>query len=883
MKRIIRSVSFLCLVASFLFSCIDKTSSEHLLSDESYRLKTIEQFEKRKQWIEKKDSTRLAVFSRPLTMQQTEALQFLYAYMPLNDLADYSGEFFLEQVDFALKARETFPWGKDISDELFLHFVLPCRVNNENLDHARGVFFQELKGRLQGLTAEEAALEVNHWCHEKVSYRGSDSRTSAPLATLRTSWGRCGEESTFTVTAMRSVGIPARQVYTPRWAHQNDNHAWVEVYVDGRWQYLGACEPEAKLNVGWFDVPAKRAMMIHTKAFGQYAGKEETIVSTPLYAELNVLSAYADTASVQVEIEDENGNPIKNARVAFGLYNYAEFYPIATRYTDKQGKTALTTGKGDLCIWASYGGRYAYQVVATDRSEIVKLQIPATVHAPLAKAEVYELNVPVEQNVSLLSPELLRANGIRLAQEDSIRNLYMQTFYSDEQARELAQSLNLAEDEIAQIMHDSYGNYKEIEKFIQLYASHPLMLPMLHSISSKDLRDISCATLEAHLLHTAPSPDLPFKVFTEGILSPRIKNEDLRDWRSALQTGFSYSFKQSARANISFLVDWINAKITIDTLNNYYNCPITPMGVHQLQVADRSSRDIYFVALCRAFDIPARIHPATGSVQYYAEDAWKDISFQATEQKAAKSTLVLTNPAGNEVRPEYYIHYTLQRLVDGEFVTFDYEGDPSMHDFPVTLQLEAGEYSLMTGNRYNDGKVRAKRIFFSLGEGETKQVPIEILPLEARKEVLGTVDMHSKVQMLNGEATDLQTLAQGRGMVLALIDPANEPTRHIMVDIPQVKQEFDQWGGSVVFMIPDDKITQAFDAKSYHNLPVNTAFAVDKDRLLLKRLLKSCGKSDEVLPTIVYITEEGEVIFLAQGYRIGIGENLMKVAKINKK
>ena len=38
------------------------------------------------------------------------------------------------------------------------------------------------------------------------------------------------EESAFLVSALRSVGIPARQVYVPRWSHCGDNHArssWV--------------------------------------------------------------------------------------------------------------------------------------------------------------------------------------------------------------------------------------------------------------------------------------------------------------------------------------------------------------------------------------------------------------------------------------------------------------------------------------------------------------------------------------------------------------------------------------------------------------------------------------------------------------------------------
>ncbi len=69
------------------------------------------------------------------------------------------------------------------------------------------------------------------------------------LFTIRSAYGRCGEQSTFTVAALRAIGIPARQVYTPRWAHTDDNHAWVEAWADGTWYFLGACEPEAVLNL----------------------------------------------------------------------------------------------------------------------------------------------------------------------------------------------------------------------------------------------------------------------------------------------------------------------------------------------------------------------------------------------------------------------------------------------------------------------------------------------------------------------------------------------------------------------------------------------------------------------------------------------------------
>ena len=152
-------------------------------------------------------------------------MKFLYAYMSLADITDYPDTFFLRDVRLSFKAKQEMPWGKEISEELFRHFVLPQRVNNETLDNSREVFYGELKDRVKNLSLYEAILEVNHWCHEKVVYTPSDSRTSSPLASVRTAYGRCGEESTFLVAALRSVGIPARQVYTPRWAHTDDNHA----------------------------------------------------------------------------------------------------------------------------------------------------------------------------------------------------------------------------------------------------------------------------------------------------------------------------------------------------------------------------------------------------------------------------------------------------------------------------------------------------------------------------------------------------------------------------------------------------------------------------------------------------------------------------------
>ena len=173
-------------------------------------------------------------------VNETDSLiEFLYKGMPLPDKAMYDRDFYRQNVELSLKARNEMPWGKTVPEREFRHFVLPVRVNNENLDMSRQVFYDELKDRVKNLSMEDAILEINHWCHEKATYQPSDPRTSSPLSTVSQAIGRCGEESTFTVAALRAMGIPARQVYTPRWAHTDDNHAWVEAWANGKWYFLG--------------------------------------------------------------------------------------------------------------------------------------------------------------------------------------------------------------------------------------------------------------------------------------------------------------------------------------------------------------------------------------------------------------------------------------------------------------------------------------------------------------------------------------------------------------------------------------------------------------------------------------------------------------------
>ncbi len=129
---------FFALLALIAFSC---TQQNHFINDKEY-LETVQSdFEKVRELASKRESQLFDVFNQDITLEEKEALMFLYAYMPLSDLADYNSDFYLNNVRLALKARKEFNWGSQIPEDIFRHFVLPYRVNNENLDSSRSVFF----------------------------------------------------------------------------------------------------------------------------------------------------------------------------------------------------------------------------------------------------------------------------------------------------------------------------------------------------------------------------------------------------------------------------------------------------------------------------------------------------------------------------------------------------------------------------------------------------------------------------------------------------------------------------------------------------------------------------------------------------------------------
>lgn len=811
-----------------------------------------------------------------MTSDEKQAMDFLYAWISAADVADFPSDLFYQNVKSSLQARTEMGW--NVPDDLFLHFVLPVRINNENLDTSRPAFYEELKDRIKGLTMEEAILEVNHWCHEKAVYSPTDARTLSPSAMVLTATGRCGEESTFCVAALRAVGIPARQIYTPRWAHSDDNHAWVEAWANGKWYYMGACEPEAKLNHGWFDAPARRGLIMFTKVFGNYYGDEEVINRTDGYTEINVTSNYAPVKEHYSVILDSEGKTVEDATVLYTIYNYAEFYPAVTKKSNKEGICSMVSGLGDMTIWASKNGKYGFGKINP--------RIQDTIYITLDKDDndIYQYDLDIVPPVDIpvksdIKREEARANRKRMAEEDAIRNAYVATFMDEKSAREFASGLGLNGDKVWHFISNSRGNWKTICSFLENAADKERAMLLLDNVSVKDLKDTPMEVFEDHL-QFSESEYLGSDMYGQYVLSPRIDYE--------LITAFRKEFKQMHGGSLEKIFELIAGIQHREDLNPA-NLRMTPAGVMRLGIGDKGAIERTAIALFRSAGIPSRREPISEKPQYFDGTNWKYIPFpqleEVTEKVEGTGTLKLSFAGAKKTKdPHYYTHYTIGKITDGEprLIELEHSGEVDMGDdgnvqvFGKDIPMPTGTYQLISGTRMADGSVLCHSQLFKIEAGKCTQLPLTLREKEESLQVIGNIDVES-LYIPEGKTEAASILSTtGRGYyIMALIDAKKEPTTHMLRAIEALNEKLTAWNRKVLLILRDKESMDQFKKGEFPALPASVmCYGYDfegKTTSMVKTMLKADVTN---LPVLIVADSFGRVIYTSTGYNTTTAEQI---------
>ena len=812
---------------------------------------------------------------------QQDWMTYLGATLPLADLVNYPFQTWLPYVEHALNMRKEMSWCQVLSEDIFADYVLYPRINTEDIEECRQLFYRELLPRIQDLTLEEAVLEVNYWCQENATYQSADDRTASAMTVYRSGSGRCGEESTFTVTALRSVGIPARQVYAPWWSHCDDNHAWVEVYLNGKWHFLGACEPEPILDKGWFTNASSRAMLIHTRTFTGAANQQEI---EQLYGKEraarchvedgvtyeHITDNYALTKTLQVRVLDQAGQPAKGAVVRFEILNMAEFSSVANMTADEQGRVVIQLGLGHIHVHAIRDGQMAEALVRIEEDcEAVLILGEAEQEKEIWHSFDFIAPHDYPMHPSQLTEEQRLTRDARMEKGTQLRGERIDGFYRPDEAKQY-------DEDLQEILQLAKGNFENIAAFLAQGAlgDQKYRKALLQSLTKKDYRDVKKEVLDEHLICAAEfAQDYPEDIFTAYVLCPRVWNETLTQYREQIQAYFDDETKKDFQQKPERIMTWIEEHLTMEPQMDYQDLFYTPAESLQSGKTDAISQKILFVAICRSLGIAARLSPVDAEAEYWKKGRFVKAKQAASKEKKAELTFVCEKPE----EWTYRQIFTVGRVVEGIDRRIDLPA--AREDGTFCCQAEPGEYRLLTVNRLPNGHMYAYAYGFTLKAGEKRRIELKKREVDLAETLSNNEIVDFDLQIVKRQKVKASTLLKKSKNILVWIEEGKEPTEHILNEMMQQAEDFRTLDADILFMLKDEEaVKQATLAKALKEIP-NIRLIYDDFHENVNTLGRRMYVDPDKLPLVLVLHEGLCGVYASSGYNVGLADILIRIIK----
>lgn len=786
-------------------------------------------------------------------LEETEAicLKFLYGSMHPNDILSFSPQEIHTYVTASLQAYDEIEYVKTIPQDLFFAYVLSHRVNAEWLDFGRSWLMEQLLPLVSSKSMEDAALAVNYWCYSYATYAPADERTLGPLAVIQSTLGRCGEESVLTVSALRSVGLPARQVYAPRWSHCDDNHAWVEVWIDGQWHYLGACEPEPVLDKGWFTAAASRSMLVHSKAWTCFPDPQ-TASTTPVYCLVNATGHYAKTTILTVHVT-QDGQPAAHIPVEFQIDNYSELFPIHHQETDAQGLIHFETGLGDLCVSIVHEGRILLKRVDLRHKQHIELALEAAV-PPEDLPAVLEFNlVPPKEGSQPVYPPVPQAHLDRMAQSEAHRMARKASFHTQFPDAAFAPFVEMAR-----------CNFQEVEAFVADPGFTPAeKLALFKTLRKKDFVDIRKDVLADAVLSARPyQAQYPADIWSAYILAPRILDEMLLPERQLIKALFPAGF-----SGPEAILSWMRAHLTILPdyhVRNFYPSVYGCLTNRQLP---GYCFGLVFTSLCRTFGFPARCSPVTQQGEWL-ELHGTDAVWHGAQDQPQSITLSLSTDSLKPV--SYGEHFTLGRWNGDCFETLQLSD--LVLEGQAELKIPAGFYRMITTTRQIDGTASVRLSHFSAYADRAVCVH---LPADETAQRLKDAAVHALLPA--GEIRDLLALPDAPAQLLIFAEPGAEPTEHLLQELLECQAYYNQIDCDIhIFVRNEQDPTLQLVQRSLRRVHIHLGW----DDPSLDILHRTLEVGDQRLPFVMLHSKEKKAVYGSANYNIRMAQTLLSIYQI---
>jgi len=662
---------------------------------------------------------------------EREAADWILAWLPLSDLVDLDLALLREHVEVAAESYRDAPWADQLPRDLWLRFIVPHRVSQEPAQAWRRTFRDALLPRTRDAeTMEDAALAVGRWCREQATFKSTSGRDQGPLTTVARGIGRCEEEMILNISALRAAGIPARSCATPYWSFTDNNHAWVETWADGRWWYLGGCEPDRCLNRAWFTGSASRTGFVRSVGYGEFdPGSEPLYRAKDGSTVINSTAVYADpihvTARLAGEWEDAEGE------IRVNVLNFGSLRPVAyitsgDRIDLGPGEYAFTAGDGETLLLEVAGGRSGDTIeVVLDESDRYDLdaspgfwlRYPESDARPVRDLDLVgdERRAILDRNVSLRDGDRAKLRSLseaETAQLEDLRHDYRERFDS--------------------ILEKPFERASTIFALLGEYSEDPAraaLVDFLDAADDKDLLELDHAGVRSHIDGALAVRDrlelaMPDSIFVEGLLACRISREPGGPWREGLpllpKSGDAREFLEEILGLWSARTEIVEA--------GFFGAPLDPAQVWALSGGTERDSKVGLVGLLRRNGFPARYRH--GKVEAWLGD-WQALDAEdgklveaggGDDGEMGRLEIVLTRGGEPFAEAESYRHFNMARPKDGWLESPWW--DPALGE----QDWDAGDFILSSANRVPGGSVygRLRRVTVSSGELTHATIPVDI-------------------------------------------------------------------------------------------------------------------------------------------------------------
>jgi len=805
-----------------------------------------------------------------------EYLDFILENCAPNDLAMLTPEYLSENIEYALKTKDL-SYANQYDEDIFLHFVLPHRISQEPLENWRPVFYEEILPRISEETdIMKAAILVNLWAYENMTFKPTHGRDQAPLTTIKRGFARCEESMIILIAALRSVGIPARPASAPFWNFTDNNHAWVEVWTPEGWKYMG--EPENDLNRAWFTKTTQRSTLIQAQAFGDY-DSPNSIKQENHATILSSIQFYTDYTKCKISVTHKS-IPIAEANIVIYAASYGGLMPMQTLKTDEYGVCTIPLGKGTVWVTAGKDSLFAankFDLMHEDKlvlelSDDYNIDKKFQFHFPLAeqnqgKPEWGELLGDkfylMRDNVNLK-----RKNRLSSYQQsekfvrfyDRVYNYDVTDKYANERESFLEKTNTLAA---------NTDDWLHCLKINQQPTREKIYLEMIKTWDTKELCEIADSTM----IEQVADIYLESKNYYQNQISDSLFYENVLafTWRSATppQNGWQpklYSIIENLRdkdltITTNNVLNWVDESVIIDEdyYWNYFSGAMNPLNILTQKNIPETYRIRLINSTLKLLGVPVRW---SGRLEYFDGVEFVNLPQKQIEQKKDKPEDHLAKLRvsifvdDQQVQAEPWSNFLLAVLDKdtGSINTAFMQGEADSLDYVAEYRTTGSDNIYLESfvrNSNGDCDIVVKRI------NGLANIKIE---LSTPKEYLDYTDFWSNKTIENCKK---QVSGNSGKYQLLMVrgKRANEPEIRILEQLEQKLEELKD--KHCVFTIYSEN-------RKHAKKKIKSALYITGDKII------SDPVEDVDYPVIFIFDAEQNIIFSAIGYDMGLPQLILK-------